>query len=82
MIKVNNRGDRKCISLIEVTEGFIEGIEDIAIGDQVSKLTSLFPNSELYVAGNQTFYNIKSKRISYRVENDIIQSGYYYERID
>ena len=82
MIKVNNRGDRKCISLIEVKEGFIEGIEDIAIGDQVSKLTSLFPSSELYMAGKQTFYNIKSKRISYRVENDIIQSGYYYERID
>ena len=82
LIKVKDRGDKKCISLIEVTNGVIEGDPKVLIGGTVDDFFSEHNNYEIYTSGSQTYYNIKSKRISYLVEDKQIKAGYYYERID
>lgn len=81
-IKSKSKGIKSCISLIEVFEGYVSDQVPVKVGDTIEQLKDLSLKYEIFNAGSRVYYNIKSAQISFLVEDNIIKSGYYYERID
>ena len=82
MIKEKRRGERNCITIIEVLDGAIEFHPQIQAGSALSELKASIPNLEFYHSGSLDFYTSKSMNIGYKVKEDKVNSGLYYERID
>jgi len=82
MIKEKRRGERNCITIIEVLDGAIEFHPQIQAGSALSELKASIPNLEFYHSGSLDFYTSKSMNIGYKVKEDQVNSGLYFERID
>lgn len=82
MIKTKERGNRRCITLIEITEGALERLPEVKIGLNETDLPAALGDYEIFRAGAANFYMSKEKAVAYEVSNGVISRGLYFERID
>ena len=82
MIKTKERGNRRCITLIEITEGALERLPKVKIGLNETDLPAALGDYEIFRAGAANFYMSKEKAVAYEVSNGVISRGLYFERID
>ena len=82
MIKTKDRGSRRCITLIEITEGALERLPEVKIGLNETDLPTALGDYEIFRAGAADFYMSKEKAVAYEVSNGVISRGLYFERID
>ena len=82
MIKTKERGNRRCITLIEITEGALERLPEVKIGMNETDFPAALGDYEIFSAGAANFYMSKEKAVAYEVSNGVISRGLYFERID